>query len=101
MIIERLTQKIFPGKWAALEELDKKYQAVEQRLGFPAGKKRYQCLIGGHDNNTLIVERPWDSVATMEVIYTKAFADPAWQALSQEGASIVASNQTEVYGPLP
>ena len=101
MIIERLTQKVFPGKWAALEEIEKKYQAVEQRLGFPSDKKRYQCLIGGHDGNTLIIERPWDSLAVMEATYAKAFADQAWQALTQEGASIIASNQGEVYGPLP
>ena len=101
IIVERLTQKVLPGKWATLEEIDKKYQAVEQRLGFPSGKKRYQCLIGSHDSNTLIIERPWDSLAIMEATYAKAFADQEWQALNQEGVSIIASSQVEVYGPLP
>ena len=101
IIVERLIQKVFPGKWEALEEIEKKYAVVERRLGFPDGKKRYQCLIGGHDGNTLIIERPWDSLAAMEATYTKALADQEWQALNQEGASIIASSQMEVYGPLP
>jgi hypothetical protein len=99
--IERMTQKVFPGKWAALEEIDKRYNVVEKRLGFPPTKKRYQCMIGGHDSNTLIIERQWESLAVMEATYEKAFADPEMQALQQETASILKSTQVEVYAPLP
>jgi hypothetical protein len=53
--LERMIQKVSPGKFPDLEELDKKFVAVETRLGFPP-KKRYQCVIGGHDTNTVIVE---------------------------------------------
>jgi hypothetical protein len=62
VIVERMIQKIRPNKWAELEAIDKKYDVVESRLGFPA-KKRYQCIVGGHDTNTLIVERQWESFA--------------------------------------
>jgi hypothetical protein len=99
--IERMTQKVFPGKWAELEAIDKRYNAVENRLGFPPTKKRYQCMIGGNDSNTLIIERQWESLAVMEATYEKAFADPELQALQQETASIIASNQVEVFTPLP
>ena len=99
--IERMIQKIYPGKWTELEEIDKKYNAVESRLGFPPTKKRYQCMIGGHDSNTLIIERQWDSLATMEATYEKAFADPELQALQKEGTSIIESSLIEVYAPLP
>ena len=54
--LERMIQKVSPGKFPDLEELDKKFVAVKTRLGFPP-KKRYQCVIGGHDSNTVIVER--------------------------------------------
>ena len=100
VIVERMIQKIRPGKWAELEVLDKKYDVVESRLGFPA-KKRYQCIMGGHDTNTLIVERQWDSFAAMEATFEKAFADPEYQALGEEGISIIKSTQFEVYMPLP
>lgn len=99
--IERMIQKVFPGKWAELEEIDKRYNAVEKRLGFPPTKKRYQCMIGGHSSDTLIIERQWESLAVMEAAYEKAFADPELQALGKEIASIIENNQVEVYTPLP
>ena len=83
-----------------LEELDKKFIAVESRLGFPP-KKRYQSIIGSHDANTVIVERQWDSLAAMEAKFDEAFGDPEYQALADEGTSIIESTQWEVYTPLP
>jgi quinol monooxygenase YgiN len=98
--IERSIQKVRPGKWAELEEIDKRFNAVESRLGFPP-KKRYRCMIGGHDWNTLIIERQWDSLAAFEATYEKYFADPELQALAEEVTSIVESARVEVYTPLP
>ena len=98
--IERMTQKIYPGKSMELEEIDKRYDKIEGRMGFPA-KKRYQCVIGAEDNNTLIIERQWDSLAAMESTYEKALADPDYQALGKEVGSIVQSSKIEVYTLLP
>lgn len=98
--IERTTQKVYPGKWAELEEIDKRYNEVEMRAGFPQ-KKRFQCVIGGLAQNLIIIERQWDSLAEMEKIYEKALADPEYQALGKEVTSIVQSSQTEVFTPLP
>ena len=100
IVIERMIQKIYPEKWAELEDIDKKYDVVEGRLGFPP-KKRYSCGAGSHDSNTLIIERQWDSLAAMEATYDKALVDPELQALWAEGASIVRSTQAELYFPLP
>jgi hypothetical protein len=83
-----------------LEEIDKRYNEIEQKAGFPP-KKRLQCMIGSLDQNTLIIERQWDSLAVMESTYEKVFADPAWQALGKEVAAIVESSQSEVFTPLP
>lgn len=98
--IERMTQKIYPGKWAELAELDKKYNDVEMAAGFPP-KKRLQCLIGSVDQNTLIIERQWDSLAAMESTYEKVMADPKWQALGAETNSIIQSTQIDVFTLLP
>ena len=99
--IERMIQQVRPDKWAELEKIDKKYNAVEGRLGFPP-KKRYQCLTGSHEVNTLIVERQWASLAAMEATYEKAFADPEHQALQKELlTSIIKSAHMELYMPLP
>jgi hypothetical protein len=99
--VERNIQKIRPGKWAELEELDKKFNAAERRLGFPPNKKRYRCVVGGHDMNTLVIEYQWDSLAAMEAVYEKALADPEYQALMAETEGIVESDQMELYEPLP
>ncbi len=99
-IVERLTQKIYPGKWLELEEIDKKYTALEKDFGFPV-KKRYQCIAGEYDFNTLIIERQWESMAEMEAIYGKALANEDYQKLSQEGSSVVKSSRMELYTPLP
>ncbi len=98
--IERLIQKVYPGKWAEWEAIDKRYDAIEQRLGFPP-KKRYQCIIGGQDQNTLIIERQWECLAALETTYEKGLADPEFQALNSEVTSILQSSQMEVYTPLP
>ena len=78
MIIQRTIQKIVPGKWAALEALAKKFDPVERRLGMPA-KKRYQCITGGHDSNTCILERQWASLAVLEATVEKITADPEYR----------------------
>lgn len=98
--IERMTQKIYPGKWAELEAIDKRYNEIESQAGFPA-KKRYQLVFGGDYQNTLIIERQWDSLAAMEATYEKVFADPAYQALGKETVSIIESTIIEIYTPLP
>jgi hypothetical protein len=98
--VERSIQLVHPDKWPELEVIDKKYNTVESRLGFPA-KKRFRCYVGGHTTNTLIIERQWESLASMETVYEKAFTDPEWQALGAETTSIIKSDQVELYVPLP
>lgn len=100
VFVERLIQQIRSDKWTELEALDKKYAKVEGRYGFPA-KRRYRCVFGGDNSNTLIIERQWESLAAMEAAYEKAIADPEWEALGAEGTAIVESNRQELYIPLP
>lgn len=100
IIIERQIQIVCPGKWAELEEIDKKFNTVESCLGFPA-KKRYRSLVGGHTTDTPIIERQWESLATLEAAYEKAIADAEHRELSAEAhSSIIESAQVEFYMPL-
>lgn len=98
--IERMVQKIYPGKWAELEEIDKRFAEIEMKSGFPP-KKRYQCVIGAEDGNTLIIERQWDCLAAMESTYEKVMTMLEYQALLNEVASIVQRSRVEIYTPLP
>ena len=98
--VQRLIHKVVPGKQAALEVLEKKFNEVESKYGWPA-KKRYQCIAGGHDWNRLIIERQWESLAVFEAALEKTMADPEYQALQAELVGIVESTQLELYTPLP
>ena len=100
VIIERQIQKVRSGKWAELEELDKKFTVVESQLGFPA-KRRCRSLIGGLTTDTLIIERQWESFAAVESVYEKALANPEHQGLSEKVELILVSQQIEFYVPLP
>jgi len=100
VIIERLVQHVYSDKWAELETIDKEFDAVEARHGFPA-KKRFQMISGPDNMGTLIIERQWASLAAMEAAYEKFMADPAWQALNLKSSPILKDNRVELYTPLP
>ena len=100
IIIERMVQEIYNDKWAELEGLDKKYNAVEARLGFPA-KKRFQLLMGRNPVGTLVIERQWPSLAAFETANEKGLADPEYQKLQQESATIIKKVHWEMYMPMP
>ena len=100
IVLERLTQKVHNDKWAELEQLEKKFNALEAGFGFPP-KKRYQYIAGSHAMNTLIIERIWESLAEMETAYAKALTDKDYQKLTQATSSVIKSNQMELLIPLP
>ena len=54
IVIERMIQEIYPGKASALNEIDKRYDAIEKTIGFPP-KKRLWCISGVYDFNTIIL----------------------------------------------
>ncbi len=101
-VVSREIQHVITGKWEELESIDKKFAAVERRLGYPQTKKRYRCLFGAHDlMSTLIIEYSWESLSEMEQIFEKARLDDERSALADKLVSILSSNQMEVYIPLP
>jgi len=100
MFVERMIQKIVPGKWEALEVLDTHYNALESKLGFPP-KRRMRAVFGGLPTDTLIVEREWESMAAFEAATMKRMADPSYPALDAEGVGVIESMVWEVYMVLP
>jgi hypothetical protein len=98
IVIERMIQELYPGKNAALEDLDKRWDAIEKTLGFPP-KKRMWSISGVHVLNTLIIERQWESMAAMEAAYEKSFANADIEALNEEGSAIIKSSRIELYTP--
>ena len=99
-IKERLTQKIQPDKWGALDELEEKYDLFEKPAGFPP-KTRYQLILSSKSFNTVVVEREWESLAAMEAAYEKLFANPEWFALNAESSAVIKDGYSEILMPLP
>ena len=100
IVIMRLIQRIANGKWDELEELDKKFNEIEDKIGYPP-KKLYRSLSGAYDNNVVIIEREWQSLSKMEKALTKGFLDPELAKLEKKLASIVEWQKTELYVPHP
>lgn len=95
-IMERLTQKVDRASWAKKLALEKRYEAVEARLGYPPSR-RYRAFIGTADTNTRVIERDWSGLGAYLTTVEKAQADPEWQALGAEQIGIVLGNQMELY----
>ena len=95
-VLERQVQRIHPLKWAELHIIDAKYNEIEAKFGFPK-KRRFQALACGHDGNTLVIEREWESMAVMEATYEKIFTDPNYQLLSPQLEGIILSSTLEIY----
>lgn len=95
-VLERLIQQVMPDKWEALEILDKKYDAVEQKLGFPT-KRRYRSFAGSGNTDMLVIEREWESMAIMEAAWEKSMLSAEHQQLGVEGQGVISSNTWELY----
>ena len=93
-------QKVRPGKRAALDALNKRWRAFDERLGIPP-EKQYSCFTGSHKMGTLLLVREWESLAAMEAGFGKMQADPELAELSAEASDIVESTQWELYYPSP
>lgn len=98
-VLERMTQQVHANKWSELDALDKKFEAIENKHGYPP-KRRYRLFIGGRSVNTLVIEREWESLAAMEAAYEKAMSDPEWQAANMEGSEVIADAQIELLLPI-
>ena len=95
-IMERMIQKVDRNSWSKKIAIEKRYEVVEARLGFPPSR-RYRAFIGANDTNTRVIERDWSSQGAYLATIEKALADPEWQALGTEQVGIVLSNQVELY----
>jgi len=93
--------KVLPGKMAEYMQLQETYIAIGTRHGMPP-MRRYRCMSGGGDTlHTIIAEIEVDSLAALEAILEKIFADPEMPALQAKLEAILESYEFEVYMPMP
>jgi hypothetical protein len=95
-IMERIICRVKSGKWAELETVEKKYDALESQWGFPP-KRRYRALYGSLSRDFYITEREWDGMDVREAALGNGFRSPQWLALGEELNLFVESLQIEIY----
>jgi hypothetical protein len=96
-IMQRTICQVRPGKWEALEAYEKKWDALEERLGGFAKKRRYRCLVGGEGSHTWVWEREWESYTAAEAALQRLWKEPEAQALGEETDSLIANIRREHY----
>nr|MDO8109100.1 hypothetical protein [Candidatus Sigynarchaeota archaeon] len=96
VVLLRLVQKIKSDKWGALDEIDKKYDAIENKLGYPP-KKRYRSIAGPLNTDTIVIEREFKSMAVLEELQMKSWGSSEIQKLMQETLNIIEKQWMEIY----
>ncbi len=96
--LERHIRGVRRDKWPDMEALERKFEAVERRLGLPP-QRYWRVIASPHAVDTLIVEREWPSLAEMEQGLARAMGDEEWQDLSRQGQPITSSIVVELYQP--
>ena len=62
--------EVRPGKMEELNEVNKAWPVLEERLGLPP-EREYRCLFSGHDMNTVLLVREWGSMAAAETAHER------------------------------
>jgi hypothetical protein len=71
-VIERMTQKIRPGKWEEAAALERAWDAVEVKQGNVPKKRRYLSAYSGQPMGMFVWEREWDSMSALEQHWQRA-----------------------------
>lgn len=95
-VIERRIQKVRDGKRDQVMALEHRFEEAEAAYNAPA-KRRYLCIGGPYDLDTMIWEREWPSLAAMEAAYEQFFSNAALVALSAEADAVFADGRNELY----
>jgi len=99
--VSRVIQTVATGKMDEKIEIEKRFQAAEERVG-NAAVRHYKCNFGADSQWTYIKEWEYDDFASWQEIYERAHADPAYaevEALQAEDEEkgITIDQRNEIY----
>jgi len=94
MIVIRNVFSIHPEKMKEAKAAVPQIQAINVRLGMPAGRALTDLTGPAY---TLVLEMEWPSLAAFEQGLVKVMADPEWQAAYGRLRPLIASGHREVY----
>ncbi|MBW1781102.1 MAG: hypothetical protein JRL30_10225 [Deltaproteobacteria bacterium] len=92
-VIEKV--KFTPGNWKEAGQLMKSFKEVAEKNGFPPFRI-YVYISGGDAVQTLSFVSDWDSLATMESMMDKMYADPEMMPIMEKWAEVVESHEVSI-----
>ena len=100
--LERRVQKLKKGTLDEYLEWEKRWEALEERLGGFPPKRHYRAISGPYDRNTVEWEREWESFEEMLGAYRRMGEDPETKEIGGgTAASPVTSESIEWWSTLP
>jgi hypothetical protein len=95
-ILERCTQNVI-AKEEDMIALEKKFDALEAKMGHVPPKRRYYAMYGALPAGTMVWEREWENMAAIEAYNDKAMNSPEWASAFQEAAKVFADTHFELF----
>lgn len=95
MILERAIQKVANNNYDAYIEYERKWEAIEQRIGGFPPKCHYMAQSGTQPMGTIIWQREWPDMATCEAMYEKLFSDE--ETKGSGNSSLIVEEWREYY----
>jgi len=100
-VVDRHICRVLNGRWDDVLALEKRWDALEARLGGFPPKRRYRQLFGGLGWSTWVWERQWESVEALSAAVERENADPESAALSAPWEGLTENIANELYEVLP
>ena len=99
--LERCTQKIISKTMDEFVAMEKKFEALEAKMGNVPPKRRYYAAFSGYANFTMFWEREWESLAALEAYQKKVMDDPEWAKASEEASKVFDDVHNELFYLIP
>ena len=97
-IMVREIMKVLPGKMAKAKEIERREQAVWNRIGVDVPVKSYIPFARQGDRmHTLVYQSEFDSLTAMEALGKKIGVDPEMPAVAAEWDNVLESRIVEFY----
>jgi hypothetical protein len=94
--MERCTLKVV-GTYEEAVALEKKYDALEAKLGNVPPKRRYTSWYGGYPLWTFVWERDWENLTAIEVYNKAIWEDPEWVETMTATGKVFADTHFELF----
>jgi hypothetical protein len=97
MLVERCTQKVI-GSYPDVVALEKKFEALETKIGNVPKKRRLMPRYAGVPVDTMIWEREWESLSAIEAYQAKANNDdPEWDEAYSQAPKVFTDFKFELF----